>query len=407
MELSLFRLLGLSREKIPSMKFLINMPLLLFAIKMAAQPTNLVLNPSFEALDPGKEYPACSFGTSNTAFNIAMADWGTFLDCTPDLVVWKPNAAGECFFPKPRTGEKAVGLITYLPGIDMARSFDFHEFIQGKLSLPLVPGKEYTFECYVQQGNAAGERHIRNLYHIVKNLEVIPLAAGSLGVYFSVNEEKNMTLDVAFPQLVWYEPIITKQGEWLRLSRTFKADRAYQYFTIGNFSLDINTATNLENNAEIEEFNTVTLNYQKKKRRIGYYLFDDFWIGEGSAPPPMTIAEDLKKNNAYTFKNVNFETGKWDLQPEALPELEGLLAFLKNNVDLKVEIGGHTDNIGNEEANRALSAKRAEAVANHLISNGISSNRVSAKGYGEGKPIASNDTENGRLKNRRVACKIK
>ncbi len=380
---------------------------LLFCQFLIAQTGNLVLNPSFETFDPGKDYPACSYGSSNKTFDNAMADWSTFLDCTPDLIVWKPSAAGDCFFPKPHAGEKAVGLITYLPGIDMARGFDFHEFIQGKLSSPLVPGKEYTFECYVQQANAAGEKHVRQLYHMIKNLEVIPLAAGSLGVYFSVSEEKNMSLDVAFPQIVWYEPIVTKQGEWLKLSRTFKADKAYLYFTIGNFTVDINTATNLENAAEIEEFNTITLNFQKKKRRIGYYLFDDFWLGEGSAPPPVSIAEDLKKNSAYTFKNVNFETGKWDLLPAALPELDGLVDFLKTNMEVKVEIGGHTDNVGNEEANRILSEKRATSVANYLISNGIAVQSVTAQGYGESKPVSSNDSEKGRLKNRRVECKIR
>ena len=389
------------------MKLLVKSLLLLLSIRATSQPTNLVLNPSFETFDLGKDYPACSYGSRSEAFNIAMANWTTFPDCTPDLVVWKPNAGGDCFFPKPHSGEKAVGLITYLPGIDMARGWDFHEFIQAKLSSPLVPGKEYTFECYIQEADAVGEKHVRQLYHMIKNLAVFPLAAGSLGVYFSVSEEKNMALDVAFPQLVWYEPIVTKQGEWLKLTRTFKADKAYQYFTIGNFTIDNNTATNLENNAEIDEFNYVTKNFQLKKRRIGYYLFDDFWIGEGSAPPPVSIAEDLKKNSAYTFKSVNFETGKWDLLPAALPELDGLVDFLKTNMEVKVEIGGHTDNVGNGEANRVLSEKRATSVANYLISNGIAVQSVTATGYGESKPVSSNDTEKGRLKNRRVECKIR
>lgn len=369
---------------------------------------NLVLNPSFEDFKPGKGFPACSYGSRSEDFNAAMADWSTFLDCTPDLIVWKPNTAGGCFFPKPHSGEKAVGLIIYLPGIDMARSWDFHEFIQAKLSSPLVPGKEYTFECYIQEADAVGEKHVRQLYHMVKNLEVIPLAAGNFGVHFSMNEENNMALDVAFPQLVWYEPIVTKQGEWLKLSRTFKADKAYRYFTIGNFTTDINTATNLKNVAEIEEFNTVTKNFQLKKRRIGYYLIDDFWLGEGPPPAPApSIAEELKKSKTYTFKNVNFESGKADLLAGAMPELDGLLDFLKTNPEVKVEIGGHTDNVGNDEMNRQLSEKRAAAVANYLISNGIDASRAVARGFGETKPIAKNDTESGRLKNRRVECKIK
>jgi outer membrane protein OmpA-like peptidoglycan-associated protein len=62
--------------------------------------------------------------------------------------------------------------------------------------------------------------------------------------------------------------------------------------------------------------------------------------------------------------------------------------------------------VGNDEANRSLSEKRAEAVAKYLISKGISTKNVSAKGYGESKPTASNDTEKGRMMNRRVECRI-
>ncbi len=388
-------------------------PVLLFLFflvceEMAAQATNLVLNPSFETFKPGKDYPACTYGANQVGFTQALQDWGTFTESTPDLVVWKPEGEKECFFPKPHSGEKAVGLITYLPAIDMGRTMDYHEFIQGKLSKPLEKGKEYTFAFYIQLGKDVGEKHIRQLYHMFKNLEVFSLAAGTLGVFFSEGQERYMTLDVAFPQLVWYDPIETKPGEWVLLSKTFKAERPYQYFTIGNFTTDENTATSLPDNAEITQYNLNTKNIQLKKRRVGYYLFDDFWLGEGPPPAPApSIAEDLKKSKAYTFKNVNFESGKWDLLAGAMPELDGLIDFLKSNAEVNVEIGGHTDNLGNEEANRVLSEKRAESVANYLVSNGVASSRVVAKGYGKRKPVAKNDTETGRLKNRRVECNIR
>lgn len=389
-------------------------PILLFALilcllKSEAQPSNLVLNPGFENFRPGKDYPVCAYGASSSTFDKTLQDWTSFLECTPDLVVWAPSATGEeCHFPRPHSGEKAVGILTYLPAIDMSRSIDFHEFIQGKLSEPLVKGKEYTFAFYIQWGKEAGERHIRHLNRNVKTLEVIPLAAGSLGVWFTEYEEKNMTLEVVFPQIIWYEPIVTQPGEWLLMSKTFIAERPYTHFTIGNFTTDQNTATNLPNTAEIDEFNTVNKNWQAKKRRVGYYLLDDFWLGEGPPPVPApSISEELKKSKTYTFKNVNFETGKADLLAGAMPELNGLLDFLKTNPEVKVEIGGHTDNVGNDEANRILSEKRAEAVANYLISNGVTASRVSSKGFGESKPTASNSTEEGRLKNRRVECKIK
>lgn len=374
----------------------------LLPVLSMAQTNNLVLNPSFENLKPGKHCNPCAYGGSNTAFNNVMFNWTTYLESTPDLVLWNDS----CFFPKPHTGQNAVGLITYLPAIDLGKNMDYHEFIQGKLSQPLQIGKEYTFSCYIQLGRSIGERHIRQLYHMFKNLEVLPVAAGGLGVYFSEVEEKYMTVDVATPQLIWYEPIITHQGEWVQISKTFRANRPYQYFTIGNFSTDNDTATDLKNAEEIQNYNLETKPVALKKRRVGYYLFDDFWLGKGTPPAPVSIADDLKKAKAYTFKNVNFESGKAGLLAGAMPELDGLLDFLKTNPSVKVEIGGHTDNVGNDEANRVLSEKRAKAVANYLISRGIASNRVIAKGFGENKPVASNETEEGRLKNRRVECKI-
>jgi len=73
---------------------------------------------------------------------------------------------------------------------------------------------------------------------------------------------------------------------------------------------------------------------------------------------------------------------------------------------LKVELGGHTDNVGSDESNLILSEKRASAVVNYLVSNGITAERLSAKGYGESKPLDSNDTEKGRAKNRRTEFTI-
>ncbi|MBI1226883.1 MAG: OmpA family protein [Bacteroidetes bacterium] len=386
------------------MKLISFLVLLHFTVILAAQSFNLVLNPSFENFKPKKSYPACTYSTGNMMFNNTLQNWGTFPECTPDLVVWNDS----CHFPKPHSGEKAVGILTYLPAYDMGRGIDFHEFIQGKLSKPLEKGKEYTFAFYIQLGKETGERHIRNLNANVNTIEVIPLAAGSLGIYFSEVEEKYMTLDVAFPQLVWYDPIETKPGEWLLLSKTFKAERPYQYFTIGNFTNDNNTATNLPNNDEVTKYNLETKNWQLKKRRVGYYLLDDFWLGEGPPPAPSpSIAEELKKSKTYTFRNVNFESGKAELLPTSMPELDGLLGFLKENKEVKVEIGGHTDDVGDAAANQILSESRAQSVVSYLISNGIEAKRVVAKGFGESQPVAPNETAEGRLKNRRVECKVR
>ncbi len=102
------------------------------------------------------------------------------------------------------------------------------------------------------------------------------------------------------------------------------------------------------------------------------------------------------------LRNVLFETGKADLKPESTFELNKLLQLLQTNATLKIQINGHTDNVGSDENNMVLSTNRAKAVHDFLIKNGISASRLSYKGFGETKPIDSNNTDWGRQNNRRT-----
>ncbi|HEY8401976.1 MAG TPA: OmpA family protein [Cytophagaceae bacterium] len=123
------------------------------------------------------------------------------------------------------------------------------------------------------------------------------------------------------------------------------------------------------------------------------------------------INEDIKlvpaKSGAtVVLKNIFFDSGKSDLRPESTTELDKLVKLLNNNATLRIEISGHTDNIGDPNANQLLSERRAQAVVNYLTSKGISKQRLTAKGYGSNKPIADNGTAEGRQKNRRTEFKI-
>jgi OOP family OmpA-OmpF porin len=102
---------------------------------------------------------------------------------------------------------------------------------------------------------------------------------------------------------------------------------------------------------------------------------------------------------------VLFDFNKWDIKPEAHGLLDEVVAILKKNPELKGVIEGHTDSIGSEEYNQGLSEKRAQAVDKYIEEHGIDTDRYTVKGYGESKPVASNDTEEGRRKNRRVELK--
>lgn len=110
----------------------------------------------------------------------------------------------------------------------------------------------------------------------------------------------------------------------------------------------------------------------------------------------------IQKGTKLVLNNVFFDTGSDKLIEESKYELDKAIAIISNYSEYSIEIGGHTDNVGSEKLNMELSKKRAESVMKYLINNGIPLARLSAKGYGFTVPVASNDTEEGRQKNRRV-----
>jgi outer membrane protein OmpA-like peptidoglycan-associated protein len=106
------------------------------------------------------------------------------------------------------------------------------------------------------------------------------------------------------------------------------------------------------------------------------------------------------------LNNVFFDFGKYDLRPESYPELDRLAEFLKSNTSLRIELGGHTDNVGKDADNLTLSQNRVNSVMSYVASRGVDAARLTAKGYGETKPVNTNDTEEGRQQNRRVEFTI-
>jgi OOP family OmpA-OmpF porin len=106
-----------------------------------------------------------------------------------------------------------------------------------------------------------------------------------------------------------------------------------------------------------------------------------------------------------TLEDVFFDTGKSTLRPESNKALNDLAEYLGNKKSMKIEIGGHTDNVGDATANMKLSQERANSVRNYLIKKGIAGDRVIAKGYGDTMPVADNNTPEGKQKNRRTEVK--
>ncbi len=99
---------------------------------------------------------------------------------------------------------------------------------------------------------------------------------------------------------------------------------------------------------------------------------------------------------------INFDSGKSDIKSESQPIIDQLAEMMKANANLKINIEGHTDNIGSADGNKTLSLNRAKAVMSAIVSKGISASLLSSLGWGQEKPVADNRTEEGRAKNRRV-----
>lgn len=149
--------------------------------------------------------------------------------------------------------------------------------------------------------------------------------------------------------------------------------------------------------------------YALNVSKEGYAFYSESFSLKGGVNDSYILKvplQPIKEGSKVVLKNVFFETGKYDLKPTSTAELNKLVSFLNTNPSIKIELGGHTDNVGSKESNQLLSGNRAKTVYQYLIDKGISSSRLSFKGYGDTQPIADNNTDEGRQQNRRTEFKI-
>ncbi|MDJ1502200.1 OmpA family protein [Xanthocytophaga agilis] len=151
-------------------------------------------------------------------------------------------------------------------------------------------------------------------------------------------------------------------------------------------------------------------NYNFSVQKEGYLFHsENFDIPEAKGFQQFDLVVELKKINVgskIVLRNIFFDFDKATLRKESTAELENLLEIMQEMPKLKIEISGHTDNKGSAEYNKTLSGKRAKAVVDYLISKGIPAERMRSAGYGKERPIAANDTDEGRQLNRRTEFEI-
>lgn len=131
----------------------------------------------------------------------------------------------------------------------------------------------------------------------------------------------------------------------------------------------------------------LTMRYKRERYDFGKAPADP----EAAAEPPR-----------FRLDGVEFDSNKATLKPGSFERLDSIVEYMTHKKSARIEISGHTDNVGKKKANLKLSQKRADAVKKYLVSKGIDASRIDAVGYGDEKPVASNDTKEGRQKNRRI-----
>ncbi len=357
----------------------------LFAIGARAQAPstyantqqNLVPNGSFEEFS---SYPLGWFYKGKD-YSRLMKFWSSPTHASPDIyhpkvripIYWTQKGFG---IERPRSGKTMSGITVF--GCKDGKPH-CREYLQIQMMEPLVVGQRYHAEFYT---TALSDSKLTN----------------NLGMYFSPNKRDEITDEVmeANPQIHTKNIIRARNGIWHKVEGQFTATDTSKYLIIGNFFPDSLTQT--DNNP--------------KSYKYGYYYIDDVKVHKVEP----IISQPIKKDDlccieytvgkTITLKNIFFETDKSELLPQSYKELNQLLQVLMENPTMIIEIQGHTDNQGSYKYNIRLSRDRAQAVVDYLKLYGIEKERLYYKGFGDTRPIDTNETETGRQMNRRVAFVI-
>ena len=186
-------------------------------------------------------------------------------------------------------------------------------------------------------------------------------------------------------------------------------DEQYGKPVAGNIAITQGTKTVFNGKADqsgISNFYLEPGNYAVEVKALGYLSAEeDLQLAASEKGKSKTIElkqPKIEKGLTFKLKNINFETGSDKITAESYVSMDKMAEILKENPTMLVEVGGHTDNTGDAKKNLELSQKRANQVMTYLISKGVNAKQMKAIGYGETKPVADNETPEGKSLNRRV-----
>jgi outer membrane protein OmpA-like peptidoglycan-associated protein len=270
----------------------------------------------------------------------------------------------------------------------------YKEFLQVKLAEPLHRGTTYEFEMYV-----------RLAFWSNASLKSFGALFTKMGY-----KSKNDVVRAALIDSVSKKSSFINGYHWFKISGKYLADGGEKYVTIGNFAPNVKK-------------DMVRMNIFKFGFKEAYYFVDDISMVKAkeavekvkveivgsfnvdAQDSVLEVKKDVKVGEKIALKNIFFENGHYYLLPESYSELNKLAQYLLRNPTMEVQINGHSDNVGSKGKNQKISEQRAREVFEYLIKKGVQ-NKMYFKGYGSSLPIASNDDDIGRAKNRRVEFEI-
>jgi len=184
-----------------------------------------------------------------------------------------------------------------------------------------------------------------------------------------------------------------------------KSEKADDFSILANITLDILSDNQVFN---IEPIETRYLKFIVKANHGNESWTYIHFSAADDGRRPYDMASELHDKKMIDLYGIQFDFGKSDLLPESNIIIEEIATVLNENPEISIEIIGHTDNVGSDVANLKLSQERAQSVRQHLVNtNAIDGDRLAAIGMGESEPIDSNDSAEGRAKNRRVTIQLK
>jgi len=312
-----------------------------------------------------------------------------------NAIPWQPIASID-FYQNPLTNDTTVQKGAYDGYAYTGFRFQkrYKEFMQVKLVEPLHRGTVYAFSMQVRLAFWSNA--------ILKSFGVLFSKAGYRGQGDAV--KANMIDTIA------KKGGLMKNFQWFTIRGFYKADGGEKYITIGNFAPEIKK--------EMIRMNLFKVGYKES-----YYFVDDIKLTKHKEDKEaveevivgpniikeedstLVVNKDLRVGEKVALKNIFFENGKYYLLPESYIELNKLVQYMMKNPTVEIQINGHSDNSGLKFKNQKISELRAREVFEYLIKKGVQ-NKMYFKGFGVDQPIAPNDTDENRAKNRRVEFEL-